>query len=510
MDALSVVLLPLALGLLLWPRATRAAALRLGAWASLPALLLALLAPAGYAREMPWLLLGTDLGLDDTGRLFLLFSALVWLAAGLYARAYLRDDPRRHVFWFFFLAAQAGSLGLPLARDAASFYTFFTLMTFAAWGLVVHEGHAAARHAGRVYLAMALAGEAALLFGLIMAARAANSLLLADMAAAPAAPLATALLIGGFGIKAGLPLLHMWLPLAHPVAPTPASAVLSGVMIKAGLLGWLRCLPLGEQTLPGAGTTLMALGLAALFYGVALGLAQRDLKTLLAYSSVSQMGFMSLGVGAGLVAPELWPGLLAAVGLYAAHHALAKGALFLGAGLAKSRGGAPWVLAGLALPALALAGAPFTGGFLAKFELKQALAGLPAPWPDLLPPLLALAALGTALLMARLLWLARGLPPGRGGASLARAWGGLLAAVLAAPWALAMPETRAAAFELDAFAALVPLAAALAVSALALRRGWRAPAWPAGDLLTGLERLGAALPGRLARGRTTSSSSRRT
>ena len=493
MDALSAVLLPLSLALLAWPQATRAACLRLAAWAPLPALALALLAPEGLTREFPGLLLGTRLGVDATGRLFLAFSALVWLAAGQYARGYLRHDPRRHVFWFFFLAAQAGSLGLSLAWDAASFYTLFTLMTFAAWGLVVHNGDAAARRAARVYLVMALAGEAALLAGLILAARAADSLLLADMASVAVSPPTVALLIAGFGVKAGLPLLHMWLPLAHPIAPVPASAVLSGVMIKAGLLGWLRCLPLGEQTLPGAGGVLMVMGLAAVFFGVALGLAQRDVKTLLAYSSVSQMGYMTLGVGAGLLAPAQWPALLAAVGLYAAHHALAKGALFLGVGVLKAHGGGFWVLAGLCAPALALAGAPFTSGLLAKTELKAGLAGLAAPWADLLPALLMLGAFGTALLMIRLLWLSRAQPAGQGKTKLEHAWWLLFMITPALPWSLAAPSTRAAVLLPEALPALLPLAAALLVSALALRLKWRAPDWPAGDLLILCERLGARI-----------------
>jgi len=317
---------------------------------------------------------------------------------------------------------------------------------------------------------------------------------------------AVALLIAGFGVKAGLPLLHMWLPLAHPIAPAPASAVLSGVMIKAGLLGWLRCLPLGEQALPGAGGALLALGLVAVFFGVALGLAQRDVKTLLAYSSVSQMGYMTLGVGAGLLAPALWPALAAAVGLYAAHHALAKGALFLGAGVLKAHGPRPWVLLGLALPALALAGAPFTGGFLAKAGLKQALAGLVAPWPDLLPPLLMSGAFGTALLMARLFWLARGVDAHQdnthqGNKESAAAWGFLLAAGLAVPWALAAPAWRAATLGPEALPALLPLAAALLVGALALRLKWRAPDWPAGDLLIVCERLGARIISHVAQRR---------
>ena len=485
MVALSL-LWPLAMVLLIvWP-AGRTLGLRLAPLAALPALLLALTAPPGLSLDLPWLLLGTRLGLDETGRLFLLFTALTWFAAGLYACAYLRADPRRHGFWAFFLATEAGNLGVCLALDAASFYAFFALMTFAAYGLIVHNRSDAAWRAGRVYLIMAVLGETALVTGLMLAAHAADSLLAADLARAKLPDAAVGLLLLAFGIKAGLPLLHLWLPLAHPVAPVPASAVLSGVMLKAGLLGWLRFLPLGSAALPEAGAALMSLGLAAMFLGVAAGLGQKDLKVLLAYSSISQMGFMALAVGAGLGAPPLWPLLLPAVGLYAAHHALAKSALFLGAGVAASRGGRAWVLAGLALPALALAGAPLTGGWLAKLELKAALAGLPEPWAELLPVLLSLAAVGTTLLMARLLWLAGSLPGKGGGAAIATPWLAWLALGALLPWWLVAPGP------LDwsgLLAGVWPVALGILLARIAWRLGLRAPAIPPGDLLVWLERI---------------------
>jgi formate hydrogenlyase subunit 3/multisubunit Na+/H+ antiporter MnhD subunit len=397
--------LPLLLSLLLLLPTGRGLWLRLAPLAPLPALVLALTGASAQVLDLPWLLLGTRLGLDDTGRFFLLFTALTWLAAGVYGHVYMNKDARRWGFWAFFLITQAGNLGVCLAQDAATFYLFFALMTFAAYGLVVHTRTEEAWRAGRVYLAMAVLGEVALVAGLMLAAHAAGSLYLTDLGKTVMPVSAVGLLILGFGVKVGLPLLHLWLPLAHPVAPVPASAVLSGVMLKAGLLGWLRFLPLGHQALPEAGAALMALGLLAMFYGVVVGLVQRDIKVVLAYSSVSQLGFMTLGVGAGLFAPWLWPVLLPAVGLYALHHALAKSALFLAAGVALQLGGRPWLLAGLALPALALAGAPFTSGWLAKTALKDGLAGLPSPWGGLLGIALPLAAVGTTLLMARLLWL---------------------------------------------------------------------------------------------------------
>jgi formate hydrogenlyase subunit 3/multisubunit Na+/H+ antiporter MnhD subunit len=446
---LAAWLVPLLLAVLLGLPALRATALALAPWAAMPALAAALLAGTAV-WEQPAVLTGVRLGLDATGRGFLLLASLLWLIAGVYARAYLAEDERRLRFWVFFLVTQAGNLGLVLALDAVSFYLGFALMTFAAYGLVVHAGDPEALRAGRVYLVMAVLGEAALLVGLLLLVGATGS---TQLPAAAGTPLAAALLAAGFGVKAGVVLLHMWLPLAHPVAPTPASAVLSGAMIKAGLLGWMRFLPLGGVALPELGTAFLALGLASALYGVAVGLAQRDPKTILAYSSVSQMGFMTLGVGAALLDPGSWPALAAAVVLYAFHHGLTKGALFLGVGVAQAVRGAArrWVLSGLALPALALAGAPLTSGALAKGALKAALVALPEPWPAVLAALLPLAAVGTTLLMARFLWVLaqvphHAAPHGRG---LIAAWIASLSAVLLAAW-LAFPELVQAGASLQA------------------------------------------------------------
>jgi hydrogenase-4 component B len=409
--------LPLGLAAL-WPvPRLRSVVGRLTPWAPAPALLLALFGTPGPSLHLEWLLLGTTLGLTETTRVFLLFTALLWLGAGIYARGYLRDDPLRPRFELAWLLTLTGNLGLILALDVATFYASFALMTFAAYVLVIHTGKPEARRAGRVYLAMAVLGEGLILAGLLLAAGLTDAPLLPLLAELPAAiaqsahrNLIMALLWLGFGVKAGLPLLHLWLPLAHPVAPVPASAVLSGAMIKAGLLGWLHTLPLGVLSLPGWSVLVMAAGFTAAFGAAFLALHQQQPKTVLAYSSISQMGLITVGVGAGLQAPALWPLLAPAIVLFALHHALAKGALFLGVGIARHPGALArpllWVL--LTLPALALTGL-MTSGSIAKLELKAALAAepdLPGAWEHL-PLLLALAAVGTTLIMARYLWLLR-------------------------------------------------------------------------------------------------------
>lgn len=463
-------------------------------WAALPALLVALFMPEGTHAAYPWLLLGVELRLDATARAFLLLTSLLWGASGLYALDYLRGDAHELRFHLFFLLAMAGNLGLVLAADAAAFYAFFALMSLASWGLVVHAGGEEVRRAGRIYLILAVAGEVALFSGLVLHAATAGGVHFALMAAAPMGPVAAILLVAGFGIKAGLVPLHVWLPLAHPAAPTPASAVLSGAMIKAGLLGGLRLLPAEGPGSPEAGALLLALGLSGAFFAVLAGVMQTRPKTVLAYSSISQMGLMISGLGLALLLPDDRQALLAAVMLYVVHHGLAKGALFLGVGVME-RTRSPRALAVLVVPALALAGLPWTSGALAKQALKSPLYHAPAGWVGTVDTLLALAAAGTTLLMARFLWCVAAAQRGREGPArrMHLPW---LILSFAPFWPFVVrPDASAPAWSL-----IWPI---LAGSLVALAAAWwyrrhRVPVLAEGDLLVPLERLSIAL-GRRAR-----------
>ncbi len=440
--------------------------------------------------ELPWLLLGMHFGVDATTSVFLALTLVLWLVAALFAAGYLAADPRRRRFWVFFAATFVGNLGLVLSRDGVSFYLFFALMTFAAYGLVVHAGDTAARRAGRIYIVLAVLGEASLLAGLMLAAAEASGLAIEQLRAAAAASaqreLIVALLVAGFGVKAGILGLHVWLPLAHPVAPTPASAVLSGAMIKAGLLGWLHFLPLGEVALPAWGAALAAAGLVAAFYGALVGVAQDDAKTVLAYSSVSQMGLMTVALGAALAAPALADAAIAAAAFYALHHGLAKGALFLGTGVAPGTR-QPLLYAALLAPAFVLAGLPFTSGAAAKHALKAAL-----PEWDAVALLVSLAAVGTTLLMVRFAVVAAK-SGHRNNARTSRlalvAWLACAAASLAAawlPWAGAPPP---------AWDDVWPAGAGAALAALGAWRGapWRRWRVPPGDVLVPLAARGHGL-----------------
>jgi len=469
----------------------------LPALAALPALVAGITLPLGARLDVPWLLLGAQFGLDGHGRVFLLFTAVLWLVAGLQAALTMGADPRAGRFRLLFLLAMAGNLWLIVGQDLGSFYLGFSLMGLAAYGLVIHSGEPSALRAGRVYLAMTLVGELALFAALVLIADHTGTMVPEPHQLLSLGDWAIGLLVLGLGIKAGLLGLHVWLPLAHPAAPVPASAVLSGTMIKAALIGWLRLLPLGQEPLPGWGGLLVALGIVTVLYAVPVGLVQTNPKVVLAYSSVGKMGLMTALLGAALLEPALAPALVAGLVLYAAHHGLAKGALFLGVGIARETSG-PWVLALLAIPALALAGAPFTSGALTKGLVKPELAGLVAPWGDALVLALTASTLGTTLLMARFLVLvgghrAAGTPSP---AWISLPWLGLIALVLGWPFLSGI--------------GFPPLSASwpvLAGGLLALPLVWMRPAWtaalvgciPPGDLLGPLTRVAVAL-GRWIRG----------
>lgn len=404
------IVAPLVLAPAVMVRGLRPTAMRFAPWAAAPAFLLA----AGLfgTSNVHWdgVLLGMRFGTTGTvTRTFLLLTSCVWLASGLFARASMAEDPRGARFWSFFLLTLSANLGVVLAQDVATFYCFYALMTLASYGLIIHEQTREARRAGLVYLIMALLGEMLLVAACFLIVSSNINLSLDEVPGAVAGSahrdLIVVLVLVGFGVKAGALLLHIWLPLAHPVAPTPASAVLSGAMIKAGLLGWLRFLPLGIVALPAPGLVCVIAGMIAAFYGIAIGLCQRDPKTILAYSSTSQMGFMTTTLGVALAVPEASGAAVAGILFYAIHHALAKGALFLGTGVADATRGR-WprrlVMLGLLIPALDLAGAPLSSGALAKLSIKDVIAL--GPWSSIpLSGLLSLGAIGSTILVTHFL-----------------------------------------------------------------------------------------------------------
>jgi formate hydrogenlyase subunit 3/multisubunit Na+/H+ antiporter MnhD subunit len=476
------------------------AALALPAWreralglvwmAPLPALACALFAGGGepfvfYARVQ------LTLALDGPSALLLGGAAVLWCGASAYARAYMpREGALRFAGWW--LPTMAGSLGVFVAGDLVSFYLVYALASLPAWGLVIHDRTARAWSAGGTYILLTVIGEAALLaaFALLAAGAPGDSLAIADVLpqldGAPLRDVTIALIVLGFGLKAGLVPLHVWLPLAHPAAPMPASAVLSGAIIKAGIIGLLRFLPV-EATPGGWGVALAAIGFLTAFWGVAFGIMQRNPKTVLAYSSVSQMGVVTAALGMGIAGGIAATPVAAAY--YALHHVLAKGALFLGTGVAATCGGASrWLVLGPAIVlALGFGGMPLTGGWLAKEALKDQLGS------GLAGTLAMLSAAGSTVLMLHFTQRMAASMPGDASArppvAILLPWLGVAASAVLVPWLLHDAAGGALASALGAatlLKALWPVLAGVGLFAVLLlfaRRGRRLPEAPEGDII---------------------------
>jgi formate hydrogenlyase subunit 3/multisubunit Na+/H+ antiporter MnhD subunit len=469
-------------------------------WAApIPAILAALLA-RGHGLIITPEPLRLTLALDDVGAMLLGGAALLWSAAGLYAASYLRDQPGTQRLAIWWLLTLAGSLGTFMVADLTSFYLAFSVASLSAFGLVSFEPTARAKRAGRVYMALALLGEAFILLGFVILALGVpggNPLIKDAVAALPASPLmapALILLVLGFGLKMGLVPLHVWMPLAHPVAPMPASAALSGIIVKAGVIGLIRFLPL-EAGLPGWGNSLVAIGLFSAFYAVAVGITQQQVKTVLAYSTVSQMGVVAAVLGAGMEGSA--PGTAILAGFYALHHLLVKGALFLGVGVIGSSGQQRrgLIFLTMAFLALSLAGLPLTSGALAKFATKPLFGyGLAAT-------LATLSAAGSTVLMLHFLRLLRQSPAVASDAvpsvGILWPWATIALASLVMPWILLTPVTGHAMIDLFEGKALwtavwpILLGVLLALGLRKVEAGL--PRLPEGDVIVLAERLSPLL-----------------
>ena len=370
-------------------------------WATVPALFVALTAPSDVVVEVGWFFMGGRMGLDGTGKIFLSLAAFVWLLASFSSRSLLKHDHNQVRFHLFFLTAMAGNFGLILAQGIFGYYLFFAMMSFAAYGLVIHKGNKEALSVGRLYLLLVMIGEVALFTALIILVHSSGSLALADVARVPYHPLTFVLLFIGFGIKIGALPFHGWVMPAYQATPPPAAAVLAGAMVNAGILGWLRFLPIGHISCPQGAMLFIVMGALAAVYGVIVGLRQKQAGAVLGGSSISQMGLITVIFGLGLFDQAAGVHAVPIVTLYVVHHSLAKSSLFFGYDLIVRQGRtlSHLQLVAILLPALALAGLPFTSGAIAKTGFKELALSLGEPWSGLSAFFLPLTAIATTVLM---------------------------------------------------------------------------------------------------------------
>jgi len=406
--------------------------------APLPAVFAAVFSDGVFLTLSPSAAMPLTLAVDAPGAVLLGVSALLWAAAAAGLPRKLAKSGHRTRFTVCWLLTLTGNLGVFLAADVLGFFVFYALASLPAYGLVIHEESAAAKKAGVVYLGFALLGEALLLMGLVLLVlnpSGGGFGISGAVAALPDSPWMVptlVLLVAAFALKIGLVPAHGWLPLAHTVAPAPASAVLSGAILNAGVLGLIRFVPFGVEM--SGGIWLVALGFAGAFFGVAAGLVRSHPKAVLAYSSVSQMGFIAAVCGMAMLSGSAT--VLLPLAFYAAHHTLVKGGLFLSAGwMENSRTRrVAWWMAVVVVVGLGLGGLPMTGGWLAKAAVKDFFGDGWTMWLAT-----ASSAATSALMMSfgfRLLQKRRTAAEGGGDPALGAAWLLIAASAVAVPWAM--------------------------------------------------------------------------
>ena len=344
---------------------------------------------------------GIDLVLraDPVPLLFVFLSALLWLTTTVYAVGYLADDRHRSRFFGFFSLCVAATVGVALAGNLVTFLVFYELLTVATYPLVVHQGHARARAAGRTYLLYTVTGGAVVLVGVVWLQHLAGTVafgqtdVLAGLAVEHRGALTAifVLLVAGMGVKAALVPVHAWLPQAM-VAPAPVSALLHAVaVVKAGVYGIVRVVhdlyggDLASEL--GVVTPLTVAASVTIVYGSLVALVQDDLKRRLAYSTVSQLSYIVLGVtviGLTSVAGGL---------AHLVHQGVMKVTLFYCAGnlsralgvtkVSEMRGVGrqqPVTMLAFSVAALGMVGVPPTVGFVTKWQLGLGAAEAGQAW----------------------------------------------------------------------------------------------------------------------------------
>ena len=355
--------------------------------------------------------------LDSIGKIFSIFNALLWLLIGVYAFRYMIHEKNEDRFFCFLLLALGCTMALDFSANLFTMYLAFELITLTTFPLVLHNQQPEAIRASLKYLFYSVAGAFLALFGLFIVASystgttfALGGVLSPEALTTHKGLLLTAAFccLVGFGAKCGLYPLHGWLPTAHPVAPAPASALLSALVVKAGVFCCIRSVYylIGADFLQGTWvqTTWIILALLTVFMGSMMAYREKRLKKRLAYSTVSQVSYILLGL-ACLNADGATGGLLHSV-----FHALIKSGLFMIAGAIIFETGAtqvselkgigkrmPLTIACWTILSLALIGIPPTGGFVSKWFLGTGAFAANLGWLSYaIPVVLLISALLTA------------------------------------------------------------------------------------------------------------------
>lgn len=343
---------------------------------------------------------GINFRVDQLTILMLIAASLLWLLAMIYSHNYMiLKEENRSRFYFWFLITFGGVTGALMANDILTMFLFFEIMYLSCYFLVAHNQSKEALRAGNRYIYMGIVGGLSMLLGISLLYIYTNTFVLVDIMAplqeqwasnGPVIGLAITVILIGFSIKAAIFPMHFWLPEAHSCAPTPASAILSGMVIKVYVFSIIKFLfkVIGIDILRSISlhVILPPLAVVGMIMGSIFAIGQKDIKKILAYSTVAQVGYMILGIG--LMSEK---GLAAAM-FHAITHVLMKSALFLCAGAVILQTGKrdvrelegigyqmPVTMGVFTIGALAMIGIPGVNGFMSKWYLSIAALDLGKP-----------------------------------------------------------------------------------------------------------------------------------
>lgn len=291
--------------------------------------------------------LGIGFTMDGFRLVYITVISFMWLISALVSMEYFTHYLNRNRYYLFLLLTYGAVMGVFLADDLYTVFLFFEMLSFTSYAWVAHDEKAESLRAAGTYLGIAVIGGLVMLMGLFLYVDAigspqfymlTNPYISMDWSAVLQSNREQLWIAGicfliGFGAKAGAFPLHVWLPKAHPVAPAPASALLSGVLTKCGIFGILilTCYIFAKDS--AWGVLLLLIGATTMFGGAVLALASVDLKRTLACSSMSQIGFILIGIGMmPLLRPENTLAVRGTI-LYMINHSLFKLVLFLAAGV---------------------------------------------------------------------------------------------------------------------------------------------------------------------------------
>lgn len=338
--------------------------------------------------------MGISLKITGMGILQTVATSLIWVGSSVFSDEYFDHAPqnlrRYYAFWSVTFGA---TLGMFLANDLFTMFIFFEVMSFASYPLVVHNQDAESIKAGNSYLSIAVIGGLVTLTGIFTLSHIAGTVVIDEIAAAVAGYenqdalfIVAFLIFFGFAAKAGMFPLNGWLPKAHPAAPAPASAALSGILIKTGIFGAVVVTSRVMQGNEKWAMFVLVIGIITMFLGALCAFMSVNLKETLAYSSMSQIGFIVIGVAMTQMLGE--HGTIAAYGtvLHMINHTMIKLVLFTCAGIVYQNThslnlneiqgfgkGKKALTICFGTAALGIMGVPFFNGYISKTLLHEAI-----------------------------------------------------------------------------------------------------------------------------------------